>query len=215
MPIDEIPHFDRQFMARLVMDLYGIEGEISPLVSYEDQNALVKTPAAKYVLKIANKKWSPSFVQAQTDVLEYLKTNAPGLTFPGVVRTLDGFGNVRPRMDNSWIDFFNPVKYPPSMAFTLMTTGGNLILLSVFSRVWEGAQRVLQPLVVFGRAPLFFYVLHLFLYAGMGYLLAPDGTSVPLVYPLWLLGLLLLFPLCLGYGEFKHRQSPGSVLRFL
>jgi uncharacterized membrane protein len=132
-----------------------------------------------------------------------------------VVRTLDGFGNVRPRMDNSWIDFLNPVKYPPSMAFTLMTTGGNLILLSVFSRVWEGAQRVLQPLVVFGRAPLFFYVLHLFLYAGMGYLLTPNGTSVPLVYPLWLLGLLLLFPLCLGYGSFKHRQSPGSVLRFL
>jgi Ser/Thr protein kinase RdoA (MazF antagonist) len=90
MPIDKVPNFDQPFMARLVMDLYGIEGEISPLVSYEDQNALIKTPRAKYVLKIANKKWSQAFVQAQTDVLEYLKINAPGLRFPSVVKTLEG-----------------------------------------------------------------------------------------------------------------------------
>jgi Ser/Thr protein kinase RdoA (MazF antagonist) len=77
-------------MARLAMDLYGIEGEISPLVSYEDQNALIKTPGAKYVLKIANKKWPQGFVQAQTDVLEYLKVNAPGLRFPSAVKTLEG-----------------------------------------------------------------------------------------------------------------------------
>jgi uncharacterized membrane protein len=132
-----------------------------------------------------------------------------------VVRSLDGFGNIRPRMSNSWIDFLNPVKYPPSMAFTLMTMGANLILLSALSRAREGVQRLLQPLAVFGRAPLFFYLLHLFLYAGIGFLLAPDGTSIPAVYPLWLLGLLVLFPLCLWYGGFKHRQSPGSILRFL
>jgi Ser/Thr protein kinase RdoA (MazF antagonist) len=90
MPIDEVPNFDQTFMVRLVLDLYGIEGEISPLVSYEDQNALIKTPGAKYVLKIANKKWSQAFVQAQTDVLEYLKINAPGLRFPSVFKTLEG-----------------------------------------------------------------------------------------------------------------------------
>lgn len=90
MPIDEIPNLNKQSMARLVMDLYGIEGEISPLVSYEDQNALIKTPAAKYVLKIANKKWSQEFLQAQTDVLEFLKINAPDLAFPGVIPTSTG-----------------------------------------------------------------------------------------------------------------------------
>jgi hypothetical protein len=77
-------------MARIVMDLYGIEGEVSPLVSYEDQNALIKAPGAKYVLKIANKKWSQQFLQAQTDVLEYLKINAPDLAFPSVIPTLEG-----------------------------------------------------------------------------------------------------------------------------
>ena len=131
-----------------------------------------------------------------------------------VVRALDGFGNVRPRMGNSWIDFLNPVKYPPSMAFTLMTTGVNLILLWLFSRAGARARQFLQVFVVFGQAPLFFYVLHLFLYAGMGYLVAPEGTSIPWMLPFWLLGLAILFPLCLWYGRFKRRQSPNSLLRF-
>ena len=100
------------------------------------------------------------------------------------------------------------------MAFTLMTTGVNLILLWLFSRAGELVQGVLQPLAVFGRAPLFFYVLHLFLYAGIGTLVAPHGTSIPLMYPFWLLGLLILFPLCLWYGRFKHRQPASSVVRF-
>jgi uncharacterized membrane protein len=131
-----------------------------------------------------------------------------------VVRTLDGFGNIRPRMGDSWIDFLNPVKYPPSMAFALMTTGVNLILLWLFSRAGGRARRLLWPLVVFGQAPLFFYLLHLFLYLAIGRLLVPGGTSLQALYPLWLLGLLILFPLCLGYGWIKHRPPAHKVLRF-
>jgi len=131
-----------------------------------------------------------------------------------VVRTLDGFGNIRPRMGNAWIDFFNPVKYPPSIAFTLMITGVNLSLLWMFSRAGERAQRIVWPLAVFGQTPLFFYVLHLLLYIGLGHLLTPNGTSIPAMYPFWLLGLLILFPLCLGYGRFKRRQPAHSLLRF-
>jgi len=133
----------------------------------------------------------------------------------GIVRYFDGYGNIRPRMSNSWVDLLNPVKYPPSMAFTLMTTGVNLILLWLFSRAREGMQRVLRPLAVFGRTPLFFYVLHLFLYLGIGYLVAPQGTSIPIMYPFWLLGLLIFFPLCRWYGGFKQRQPVDSLLRFL
>jgi uncharacterized membrane protein len=132
-----------------------------------------------------------------------------------MVRYFDGFGNIRPRLSDSWFDFLNPVKYPPSLTFTLMTTGANLFILWLFSRAGEWAHRVMQPLAVFGQVPLFFYVLHLFLYAALGYWLTPGGTSILAMYPLWLLGLLILFPLCLWYRQFKHRQPLRSVLQYL
>ena len=58
-------------------------------------------------------------------------------------------------------------------------------------------------------------MLHLFLYLGIGTLAAPGGASIPVMYPFWLLGLLILFPLCWWYGRFKHRQPAHSLLRFL
>jgi len=130
-----------------------------------------------------------------------------------VLRCLNGFGNIRPRMGSTWIDFLNVVKYPPSIVFTLMTMGINLLLLALLGRARERAQKWLRPLLVFGQTPLFFYVLHLFLYAALGKLLTPRGTSIPAMYPYWLLGLAVLYPLCLWYGQFKARQPSGSIWR--
>jgi uncharacterized membrane protein len=131
------------------------------------------------------------------------------------IRILDGFGNLRPRAGDSWIDFFNVVKYPPSIAFTLLTTGLNLVLLGFAGAATARHSRLLAPLRILGRAPLFFYVAHLFLYAGLGRWLAPRGTSIPAMLPYWLLGLLLLLPLCAWYGRLKHRQPATSPLRLL
>jgi uncharacterized membrane protein len=131
------------------------------------------------------------------------------------LRVLDGFGNIRPRSGDTWIDFFNVVKYPPSMTFTSLTMGVNLTLLWVFHRWGDRISAALAPLVVFGRAPLFFYILHLALYLLLGRIFAPHGMSIPAMYPWWLLGLLLLFPLTHGYQKLKHSQSAKSLLRFL
>jgi len=131
-----------------------------------------------------------------------------------VLRTLDGFGNIRPRGGNTWIDFLNVVKYPPSITFNLLTMGINLIIMGLFARASGKLQQFLQPLVVLGRAPLFFYLTHLFLYVGLGLWLTPGGTGISRMYPYWLLGLLILYPLCLWYGRLKHRQPANSVLRF-
>ena len=131
-----------------------------------------------------------------------------------VIRYLDGFGNILPRMGNTWIDFLNLVKYPPSITFSLLTMGINLVVLGLFSRANEKVQIFFSPLVVYGRAPLFFYVIHLFLYAGLGLWLAPEGTSLLAMYPYWLLGLLLLFPVCFLYGRLKQRPQVNRVLRY-
>jgi uncharacterized membrane protein len=133
----------------------------------------------------------------------------------GALRALDGFGNLRPRPGDTWMDFLNPVKYPPSITFTLITTGVNLLILRLFAWLSEKRPQSMQPLAVFGQVPLFFYVLHLFLYAGLGNWLTPSGTSIPEMYLFWLLGLLVLYPMCRWYGALKHRQPANSVLRYV
>lgn len=132
-----------------------------------------------------------------------------------ILRNLDGFGNIRPRSGDSWIDRLNVVKYPPSMTFTLLTMGFNLLILWLFSRTQAVGGWLLERLAVFGRAPLFFYVIHLYLYLVLGGLFAPTGTSIAAMYPYWLLGLLILYPLTRWYGAVKHRRPTTSVLRYL
>ncbi len=87
---EEVPNFDNHKIANIVKKYYGIEGKISSFVSFDDQNALIRTPTDKYVLKIANKKWSPAFVQMQSDVLDHMQIAAPHLTLPAVIHTLSG-----------------------------------------------------------------------------------------------------------------------------
>lgn len=132
-----------------------------------------------------------------------------------VLRGLDGFGNLRPISGDGWMNFLNPVKYPPSITFTLLTIGVNLLFLRLFAWIAEWRASLLQPLVVFGSTPLFFYVLHLFLYAIIGRLLTPQGLSIASMLPLWILGLLILYPLCKWYAGIKVKQPDQSVLRFI
>ena len=125
-----------------------------------------------------------------------------------VIRYVDGFGNIRPRAGDTWIDFLNVVKYPPSMAFTFLTTGVNLIVLWGFSKVRENFQVAGSLLVAFGSVPLFVYILHLALYMIIGKFITPEGTNIPVMFLYWLAGLGILYPLAIWYGNFKRSEHP-------
>lgn len=135
----------------------------------------------------------------------------------------------------SVLSFLNTTKYPPSLLFLLMTLGPGLIVLGLTDRI--SGEGILQWIaIIFGRVPLFFYVLqwlsaHFFgiafsLLAGkdIGYFfqgpgpgtqLPPDnGFSLPVVYLAWIGGLIILFPLCYWYGEYK-RKSKHWLLSYL
>lgn len=129
------------------------------------------------------------------------------------IRSSSGFGNFHAG-DDGVISFLNVTKYPPSLAFILLMLGLNFVLLFLFSKSDKALSRFGQPLLIFGRTALFFYIVHLYLYAVIGFAF-PHGTSYGLMYLFWFLGLLILFPLCLWYGRFKREKPIESLWRLL
>jgi uncharacterized membrane protein len=146
------------------------------------------------------------------------------------LRVAGGFGNLQPPIGPGWIAFLNVVKYPPSIVFLALTLGVDLLLLAFFAlaerRPTTNDQRPTTQsllrrmirwcsaiLAVFGCSPLFFYIAHLYLYGLIGVALGSRGMSIPRMYPYWLLGLAILYPLCWLFGRFKQRQAPGSLWR--
>nr|WP_314526495.1 heparan-alpha-glucosaminide N-acetyltransferase domain-containing protein [uncultured Pseudomonas sp.] len=81
-----------------------------------------------------------------------------------VLRLLNGYGEAQ------WVDyesttqtlmsFFNITKYPPSLLFLSLTLGVGLLLLLGFERAQQ--RKWISALAVFGAAPMFFYLLHLY-----------------------------------------------------
>jgi uncharacterized membrane protein len=120
------------------------------------------------------------------------------------------------------IDFLNTTKYPPSLAFLLMTLGPAAILCALADRI-TGA--IKDALVMFGRVPLAFYVPHFILIHALSVLLGviqgfdvrrlmtvffyyPKGYGVglPGVYAVWMLVVALLYPFCRWVASVKARR---------
>lgn len=132
----------------------------------------------------------------------------------GLLRAGGGFGNLRAPRDGSWIEFLNVIKYPPSLVFTLAMVGGNLLLLSAIerARLWTtGAGRVL---LVFGQAPLFYYIAHLWLFAVVGAIWFREGAGYALVYLVWLTGLVPLYFLTRWYRDVQMAKPAASWWRY-
>ncbi len=74
----------------------------------------------------------------------------------------------------SLVSFLDVEKYPASLQFLLMTIGPALILLAYLDRISPGSllAKLMHPLVIFDRVPLFFYVLHLYLIHALAVVLA-------------------------------------------
>ena len=81
-----------------------------------------------------------------------------------IVRAINAYGDAlawspQPSPIFTALSFLNTTKYPPSLAFLLMTVGPALLLLGGFERL---SFKRRNPLIVFGRVPLFYFVLHFF-----------------------------------------------------
>jgi len=68
---------------------FGLEGNISPLVSERDQNARIKTVKGSFVLKIANADEDADFLTFQNEALKHLHTTLPNLPLPRLISAKD------------------------------------------------------------------------------------------------------------------------------
>ena len=98
-----------------------------------------------------------------------------------VLRTFNLYGDPRPWTGEQPLSFLNTTKYPASLLFLLMTLGPLIALMPLFERA-GGA--VMNALELFGRVPLFYYVLHIPLIhvAAMVVSLIRSGSITPWLF---------------------------------
>ena len=134
------------------------------------------------------------------------------------------------------LSFLNTTKYPPSLLYLLMTLGPALLFLWA---VDVGTPRWLRPALAVGKVPMFYYLLHIPLihliaiavsYARYGQIhwmfqsptldqfpITPPpgwGYSLPIVYRVWGLVVLTLYPLCRWFAGVKQRRSDAWLSYF-
>lgn len=121
--------------------------------------------------------------------------------------------------------FLNVEKYPPSLLYLLMTLGPGLLLMPLLER-WTG--KASEVVMVYGKVPMFYYLLHIFLIHGLALLtgvslglpvhtftdmeriFAPGnhwGFGLLAVYGWWALVIVLLYLPCRWYAGVKMRHK--------
>ena len=132
-----------------------------------------------------------------------------------------------PDFATSAMAFLNVEKYPPSPLYSAATLSVSLLLLALFSRMSGGF--LANAAATLGRAPLFFYILHLYALRIVGLALAvlvwgADGVGpAPLkttpewplwaVWAVWLVAMVALYFPTRWFAQLKA-QSAARWIRF-
>jgi uncharacterized membrane protein len=126
------------------------------------------------------------------------------------------------------MSFLNVTKYPVSLLFSLVTIGGALIGLAFLEQT---KIKLSSALMVFGRVPLFYFVLHFFVIHSVALIffmlktgkswtdvdlhfdksfggITPEGGfSLGWVYLFWIALVIILYPVCKAYNHYKSTHS--------
>ncbi|BAY61716.1 hypothetical protein NIES22_17830 [Calothrix brevissima NIES-22] len=174
----------------------------------------------------------------KTQRLRWLQNLGWGLIFSFVViRGINIYGDPQPWLIqstflNTILSFIKCNKYPPSLAYLLITLGIAFLLLYIFE---NQNLSFLKPLIILGRVPLFFYIIHLWLIHFSAILLAlpkyglkaitlpylssramPEdyGYDLQYVYLVWIVIVFILYLICNWYAKYKVKNK-SWWLRFL
>jgi uncharacterized membrane protein len=136
----------------------------------------------------------------------------------------------------TFFSFMNVQKYPPSLLYMCATIGCALIFLAL---VKNTGSRLSKIIIVYGRVPFFYYILHFYLlhiiaiicFVSRGHGIAEgvkgvpglpfkfaipgEGYSLGIVYIVWVLVVIALYPLCRWYDNYKTSHKEKWWLSYL
>jgi uncharacterized membrane protein len=137
-----------------------------------------------------------------------------------VLRAISLYGDPAPwTAQETWLSttlsFLDCEKYPPSLLYLMMTLGPALMLLAWFD---EARGPLASLFATFGRVPFFYYVIHIYLIHALAVATAFAMTGVVTTTPeinfslgslylIWLIVLMLLYPICRWFAEVKENRS--------
>lgn len=127
---------------------------------------------------------------------------------------------------SSFLSFMNVHKYPPSIMYACITIGPGILFLAI-SEEWTG--KLSSIIRVYGSVPFFYYIAHIYLnhlfeviaffLSGYGakdivtpnfpFLFRPPqfGFDLWAVYCIWAFLIVVLYPLCKWYSQYKKTHS--------
>jgi uncharacterized membrane protein len=170
-----------------------------------------------------------------------LRLGIAGVALFIIIRFINVYGDNTPWTQQSsslytFLSFIKVTKYPPSLLYVLMTISPALIFLALTEN-WKGA--IVRFVSVYGRVPMFYYILHIYLihllamtlstlFTGMSWqkwiLVRPiwfsedlkgAGFSLPVVYLVWAAVVIVLYPLCKRYDHYKQTHKDKWWLSYL
>jgi uncharacterized membrane protein len=136
----------------------------------------------------------------------------------------------------SFFSFMNVHKYPPSLLYLCITIGSAFLLLSVIEKI---KNRFTNIMLVFGRTAFFYYILHLYFIHLLAvisffikghtvkeamdsvqnlpflFVLPGVGWGLAVVYVVWIALVILLYPLCKWYDQYKTNHKEKWWLSYL
>jgi len=157
-----------------------------------------------------------------------------------ILRTFNVYGNptdwvFQDSFELTLVSYFNVAKYPPSLLYLLITLGPSVLLLA-YADQWK--DKLAKFLITIGRVPMFYYIIHLFvihllaliaavltgfkaedmvidLWVTMEPGLRGYGFSLGIVYLIWLGIIILLYPFCKWYDNYKTNNKEKWWLSYL
>jgi uncharacterized membrane protein len=184
--------------------------------------------------------FTPKFTSAQRQKI----VGVFGLSLLGffvVLRWINVYGDPHPwtmqkRGFDTFLSFLNVNKYPPSLAYMSVMIGIAMLALALLENIQNKISSVFR---VFGRTAFFYYIVHfyighvvamlLFFYHGHSmddamkwlqkipflFSIPGEGVGLGLVYLIWVLLILGMYPLCKWYDTYKTAHKEKWWLSYL